>query len=138
MQMNLVCLSVSVITPRIVKRDTGLQPWLWTTASYFSRLPQCSFGESISLLLHTLNLSISAIIYCFLSTCLGVQIRRSNIREAFRSAYSNNGNAHNYDYDRIYDGRDIPGASTWSAVGDSMTSNEAIELVSTSGVTNRY
>lgn len=116
----------------------SLRPWLWTTVSYFSRLPQCFFGESVSLHHPPLTLSISAIIYCFLSTCLGVQIRRSNIREAFRSAYSNNGNARHYDYDRIYDGRDIPGASTWSAVGDSVTSNEAIELVSTSGVTDRY
>lgn len=60
----------------------------WTSRSSSSHLLSSSSGQSVILMLHIdpselrLITSIAAVIYCFLSSCLGLRIRRSDVWEA--------------------------------------------------------
>lgn len=69
--------------------------------------------------------------YCFLSTCLGVQIRRSDIWEAIRSASPDTPSAHGYR--RYFSDRNYPD-NLQSATH--LHTNEAIEMASRGG--SRY
>ena len=78
----------------------------------------------------------AAVIYCFLSTCLGLEIRRSDVLEAFTpSAYRalRNQNAPNTRGGRVRGEYEMDNMGMYDRVGEGKMGSEEVEMMRRGG-----